>query len=327
MIDSTTEAQPRPSLARRILVPLAKGVVSVGLLAVLLSQTDATRLWADVRTASPAWLLAALCLYLIIMLTATWRWRLLLDAQGIDVPARVLFSSYLVATFFNNFLPSNIGGDVIRIRDTARPAQSRTLATTVVLIDRGLGLIALILVAAVGATEASGQGRVPVPASWLWMGLAAGLLISAPVFLAPAAVSRVLQPLRVLHPEWVEERIARIADALHRFRARPWSLIACFAGAIAVQVIAVGFYVAIARSLAIPIPASQLAVMVPLSFVVQMLPVSLNGFGVREAAFSVYFAQLGLPLESALLLSFVGAGLIMLFSLSGAAAFLLRRSP
>jgi len=73
-----------------------------------------------------------------------------------------------------------------------------------------------------------------------------------------------------------------------------------------------GFYVAIARGLAIPIPSSQLAVMVPLSFVVQMLPVSLNGFGVREAAFSVYFAQLGLPLESALLLSFVGAGLMML---------------
>jgi len=54
---------------------------------------------------------------------------------------------------------------VIRIRDTARPAQSKTLATTVVLIDRGLGLIALILVAALGATEASGQGRVPVPLS------------------------------------------------------------------------------------------------------------------------------------------------------------------
>ena len=52
----------------------------------------------------------------------------------------------------------------------------------------------------------------------------------------------------------------------------------------------------------------------------------MNGFGVREAAFSVYFARLGLPLESALLLSFVGAGLIMLFSLSGAATYLLRRT-
>ena len=55
-----------------------------------------------------------------------------------------------------------------------------------------------------------------------------------------------------------------------------------------------------------------------------MLPVSMNGFGVREATFGFYFARLGLPLESALLVSFVGAALIMLFSLSGGLTYLVR---
>ena len=64
---------------------------------------------------------------------------------------------------------------------------------------------------------------------------------------------------------------------------------------------------------------------VPISFRVQMLPVSMNGFGVREAAFGFYFTRLGLPLESALLVSFVGAALIMIFSLSGAAVYWIRR--
>ena len=63
----------------------------------------------------------------------------------------------------------------------------------------------------------------------------------------------------------------------------------------------------------------------PLSFIVQMLPVSVNGFGVREATFGVYFTRLGLPLESALALSFIGAALIMLFSMSGAVVYLTRR--
>jgi threonine/homoserine efflux transporter RhtA len=58
----------------------------------------------------------------------------------------------------------------------------------------------------------------------------------------------------------------------------------------------------------------------------QMLPVSVNGFGVREATFSFYFAQLHLPLESALALSFTGAAMIMLFSTSGAVAYLVRRT-
>ena len=67
----------------------------------------------------------------------------------------------------------------------------------------------------------------------------------------------------------------------------------------------------------IPIGFAELAVIVPVSFIVQMVPLSVNGFGVREATFGFYFTRLGLPLESALLVSFVGAALIMLFSLSG----------
>jgi hypothetical protein len=68
-----------------------------------------------------------------------------------------------------------------------------------------------------------------------------------------------------------------------------------------------------------------MAVLVPLSFVVQMLPVSLNGFGVREATFTYYFRMLGLPLESALVFSLLGTATIMFFSLSGAAAYVTRR--
>jgi hypothetical protein len=55
-----------------------------------------------------------------------------------------------------------------------------------------------------------------------------------------------------------------------------------------------------------------------------MAPVSVNGFGVREATFTYYFSRIGLPIESALVVSFAGAGLIILFSLSGAVAYLLR---
>jgi hypothetical protein len=65
-------------------------------------------------------------------------------------------------------------------------------------------------------------------------------------------------------------------------------------------------------------------VIVPISFVVQMLPVSVNGFGVREATFSFYFTRIGQPIESALLVSLVPQALIMLFSLTGAAVYMRR---
>ena len=108
---------------------LLKAVVSIGLLWLLFSRVDLARLWSVARTASPGWLVGALLLYLAMVLASAWRWGLLLRAQGVHLPFRSLTSSFLVATFFNNFLPSNIGGDVVRVADTAPAAGSKTLPT------------------------------------------------------------------------------------------------------------------------------------------------------------------------------------------------------
>jgi uncharacterized membrane protein YbhN (UPF0104 family) len=320
-------AHVRSSRARSLIIGILKAVVSIGLLALLLSRVDLARLWSYARNASPAWLAAALLLYLVMVLASAWRWGLLLKAQDVNLSFGALTSSFLVATFFNNFLPSNIGGDVVRIGDTAKVAKSKTLATTVVLIDRGIGLLGLALMAAIGATAGHrfGPNTVgPVGPRMLWAGFGLGAVVATPALLMPEGVARLLQPLRVFHQEWVDQRIARLTDALTRFKEGPAALAGCFAGAIVVQGVLVAFYVAVAHSMKIPIGFSELAVIVPISFIVQMLPVSVNGFGVREATFGFYFTRLGLPLESAILVSFVGAALIMIFSLSGGLIYLAR---
>jgi hypothetical protein len=306
-------------------VPALKAGVSLALLVVLFSRVDLSRLWDTARTASAGWLATALGLYLLMILVSAWRWGLLLGAQGVSLPVARLTSSFLVATFFNNFLPSNIGGDVIRISDTAPAAGSRTLATTVVLIDRGIGLLGLALIAALGASAGPRLGPDSgVDAGMLWAGFGIATMIATPAVLMPEKFVRLLQPLRVVHPEWVDERLGRMSGALWRFRGSPDALAGCFIGAVAVQAVLVAFYAAVAFSMRIPIGFADLAVIVPITFIVQMLPVSMNGFGVREATFGFYFTRLGLPLESALLVSFMGAGLIMLFSLSGGLVYLAR---
>src|SRR5688572_24689953 len=321
---TSTDEQTRPSRARSLAITAVKAAVSIGLLWVLFSRVEVSRLWSLARQASPAWLAAALLLYLAMVLSSAVRWGVLLRAQHVRLPYSFLTQSFLVATFFNNFLPSNIGGDVIRISDTAPAAGSKTLATTVVLIDRGLGLLGLALMAATGASLMQRMAVGPVGPVMLWAGFALGAIVATPALLMPEKVGRLLQPLRVFHQEWVDTRIERLTDTLTRFKETPAALAGCFAGAVVVQGILVGFYVAIARSMNIPIGFAELAVIVPVSFIVQMVPVSVNGFGVREATFGFYFTRLGLPLESALLVSFVGAALIMVFSLSGGVAYLRR---
>jgi len=326
--DVTTEReQPKSAAARSALISILKVGVSAALLWVLFSRVDVARLWSVARNASTPWLAAALALYVVMILVSAWRWGLLLKAQGLDFPFRRLTASFFVATFFNNFLPSNIGGDVVRIADTAPAAGSKTLATTVVLIDRGIGLLGLVLMAALGATAGArfGGSGPGVGAGMLWAGFGLAAMIATPALLMPEAFVRMLQPLRIVHREWVDERLDRLTLALGRFKESPAAIAGCFAGAVAVQAVLVAYYLAIAHSMRIPIGFAELAVIVPITFIVQMVPISMNGFGVREATFGFYFSRLGLPLESALLVSFVGAALIMVVSLAGGVISLARR--
>ena len=106
----------------------------------------------------------------------------------------------------------------------------------------------------------------------LWAGFGLGAIIATPALLMPETVTKLLQPLRVFHQEWVDARIEKLTYALTRFKETPAALAACFVGRGRGARILVLFYVAIARSMNIPIGFAELAVIVPVSFIVQMVP-------------------------------------------------------
>jgi hypothetical protein len=130
----------------------------------------------------------------VVVAASVWRWHLLLGAQGVDIAVSRLVSSYLVALFFNNFLPSTSAATSFAFAIRRAIAGSMTLATTVVLVDRALGLIALVLIAASGASLAAGGGRqaaLPILPAWLWAGFFLGAGVSAPAVLAPTGFGRI----------------------------------------------------------------------------------------------------------------------------------------
>ncbi len=195
--------------------------VSAALLYFVLRSIDLPSFWERVKGMNPAWILLALAAYAFTQSIAVWRWNRLLRAQHIEVERRRLTESIWVSMFFNNFLPSNIGGDVVRIADTAPAAGSKTLATTVILVDRVLGLTALVIVAASGALVASLLG-VHVPgARWLWMASALGAVAAISVIAMPQLVGHALMPVRALNKPWLTERAQRLEDAVIRFRNAP----------------------------------------------------------------------------------------------------------
>ena len=122
-----------------------------------------------------------------------------------------------------------------------------------------------------------------------------------------------------------QHRAENLLAGLGRVREQPTSLITAFGGAVVVQGLLVVFYMCAARSLSVPLPLFLAGVLVPVAMAVQLAPVSINGFGVREAVFSFFFVRFGLGVEAAVAVSLLGTALVMLFSMGGGALFLMRR--
>ena len=244
-------------------------------------------------TSSTCWA-RSLCFVLMLAL-ATWRWQILLGALGAPAPIRHLTASYLVATFFNNFLPSNIGGDIVRVRDSSQPDRldrhvagrrrhrpdpgfRRALPPRRGRLRPG---------AAHRARPRRGAGGAPRPRAS--SSASSPTSSSGPAPPAGSCPSRASSSI-----DWAREQFEVVQGAVHAYRARIRTIWIAGAASVVLQTLVVLYYLAVARGLGIPLPASAAFLMVPLCTLLQAVPVSFNGWGLREGLFTVYFAQVGL---------------------------------
>ncbi|HET7293757.1 MAG TPA: lysylphosphatidylglycerol synthase transmembrane domain-containing protein [Vicinamibacteria bacterium] len=303
----------------RPLVLLIKIGVSLVLLGYLLHTTDMQALLVRVRQGDLLLLAFAVLLYVGMIVLSTWRWRTLMSAQGYDASLRDLSASYLVATFFNNFLPSNIGGDLIRVQDSSRLTGSRrTTSLAIVAVDRILGFAALYALAAAAFLLGGAAVRHLAGARVVLLGLSLLFAFLALLYFREGTARALMARSGLVRIPWARERFEVVQEAVHEYRRNFRAVLQAFGASLMLQTLFIYYYFAIARSLRIPLPLTACFLMVPLCTLVQSIPVSLNGWGIRESVFVLYFAQVGLAKDSALAFSLLGAGLVVLLSLSGA---------
>jgi len=311
---------------KRTIALVVKLLVSALLLTWMFRTTDLAALEDRVRSGDLVLLSAAVGLYFVLLILSTWRWRILLEALGYPAPLRQLSSSYLVALFFNNFLPSNVGGDFVRIRDSSRLTGSTTTSLAVVAIDRIVGLAALWTLAAVAFMLAPPNLRALAGASTVIPGLGLVFAILAFVFFRAGIARKLFDVLGLGNHAWAKERFEVVQRAVHAYRERTTAVWLAFGGSLLLQTSVVFYFWAVSLALRIPLPLPAVFLMVPLCTLVQTIPVSFNGWGLREGVYVLYFHQLGLPRDSALAASLVSAGLTVVLSLSGAVVWLSRGS-
>jgi glycosyltransferase 2 family protein len=309
---------------KEILLLAGKIGVSLALLAYLLVTADIEALLLRVRTGDVLLLIAAVLLYCGMTLLSMWRWRVLISAQGYAAPLRHLSASYLVAGFFNNFFPSNIGGDVVRVTDSSKLTGSKTASLVIIAVDRILGFGALYALASLAFVIGGPAVRHLAGARVVLLALGFLFSVLGYMYFRPGTARALLARLGLGRFPWVQERYEVVQGAVSVYRKDFRSVFTAFAASLALQTLFIYYHYAVARSLRIPLPLSACFLMVPLCTLVQTVPISFNGWGIRESVFILYFGQIGLPRDSALAFSLVAAGLMLLLSLSGAVVWTVR---
>lgn len=310
----------------RTLLLLVKLVLSVGLLVYLLQSVDLSDVLRHFIQGQHALFAVAALVYVVVVLLSTLRWKVLLDAIEGGPAFRVLVQSYMVATFFGNFLPSNVGGDVVRVRDTARTAGSHTAALTVAFLDRVVGFVALYFIAAPAYLFGGSLVRELAGARVILLGLTALFIVLGAVFVRPGFVTSVVETIGVRRFPWIHRKFESVQGTVNAFRAKKGALVEAFLLSLFLQLLGVCYFYLVARALRIPLGLGAAMLMVPLCSLIQAIPISFNGWGIREGVYVLYFHQVGLPRESALAFSIVAAGLVVLLSISGLFVWLARKS-
>jgi uncharacterized membrane protein YbhN (UPF0104 family) len=306
------------------LIRVLRILVSIVLLVWVLRHVRWAELSQKLATARLEWIVAAFAVNTVANILGAWRWRMLLRSVGRSAPLSYLFGSYLVGLFFNNFLPSNVGGDVVRAASVRKKTGgSYTENLTVVLVERMIGLLATLFLGGLAAIlgHAAWLGERP---AW---GLAFGFAASAlGLFLALDAKVRhaVAGFLPRVPGAIIRRTVGKMLDAFELFSRAPAALAGNFLLSLGFQFLLVVHFWLIQFAFGESAPFVTFLVAVPLVFTAMLLPVGINGLGVREWAFVALLTRAGFDPATALALSLVSYGVAVAQGLWGGIVHVVR---
>lgn len=262
--------------------------IGLGTLALLLALLPRERIWQAIRSVSPRLWLLVLTGYLAAHCLGMMKYRMMVNLGGAGLSYSQAAQCYFGGLFGTLFLPSIVGGDVVRAGVGLRMARHRAGFLLGSLTDRLMDVSALALTAGAGALLLPGQLE---PRSRRVFLLSTGVLAIgvAAVIAVAAALPAGRFPFRI------RRNLARLRQAARGMRRRPHLVIASLGGGVAVQSSFVTLTAVLANACGLHLPLRDWFFAWPLAKIAALLPLSQGGLGVREAALAALLVPFGAP--------------------------------
>jgi uncharacterized protein (TIRG00374 family) len=257
------------------------------------------------------------------------RWKEILGACGVYRKITDLLVFIFIGIFFNSFIPTNVGGDLVRGYYVARDKEGIFTSYVVVVLERALGLITLsALVASAAGTAILTGGFTLMLENFLETSLILGIVATVAGVIAFSWSGWIALIGKI---KWLEKKYARQVEDLFKvfelFKRSDTPRLWIIANSAFLQIVAVLFHVACARTVGLQTPFILFFLVVPASVVAAMLPVSLNGLGIREGVLVGLLVACGAPLAESGAFAILALLVSTAFSLMGGIVYIAYRSP
>jgi hypothetical protein len=281
---------------RKALSLLVKAVVSGFLLYFALSSVNFSTVVDRLSQTDPGWIGAGLLVLLAQIFVVAARWRLVVISCGSELPFASAFRFSMIAMFFNQTLPSSVGGDAARIWLLGKQSGWRVAGYSVFL-DRVIGVIALAVLVVVCLPWTLELVTNPVGRAGLLL-IGFGALTGGLVFLALS------WPRLSFLQRWSPTRhLAAISEVAKTILLTPRSLVPIFALSILIHLLTAVAAWCTARSVGANLSLLYSLFLVLPVLLITVIPISIAGWGVRESAMVAAFAYAGLAQSDGLVVS------------------------
>jgi len=262
-------------------------------------------------------------LMLISTVVKAYRWSLLVRMSQMEISFRRLLGTYLVGAFFSTMLPTSFGGDAVRAVDAAAKTGRVADATSSVVIERGIGLLAVIGGGSLFALFMD-PGKVPAGFVWLvhamFVGGIAGLLV--------LRLGWLTEPFTLLLYRFrmgkIAQKVQSLQLAFSEHLGSPGILFAMLILSIIANALTMGATYLVLLAVTHSIPLAAFVPMIALSTVAELLPISIAALGVKESAYIFFLGLAGVGRTEAGLIAIIMRVLTWALGLLGGVVYLVR---
>ncbi|UCF64350.1 MAG: flippase-like domain-containing protein [bacterium] len=309
---------------KKILLNLLRISVSFGLIFYLLYIADVSKIMVILKSLNIWGFFLAVVVCLLSLLIMAMRWRVLNLSHGIQTRTSQLYVFYLIGLFFNNFLPTSIGGDLARVFYLSKSSKNRSASIGTVFLERIIGLLATLTLAFVSLfwlIQYFHSNRI-IYVTMIIIGIIAIFLAS---IMSRRLYKRFNGLISLITFYEIGDKIIKVLDTLHFYRNKKSILLKTYLYSILSQFLLILMNFALARALGLTgVTLGYLILVVPITFVIGLVP-SINGIGVRDTGYLILLSRQGLETSQILSLSLTVTFVPILISLVGGIFLMLYR--